>query len=642
MSDYFLYLIVRFIGFILRLMPINFSLWLGRRIGDLTYYFKRDRRKLALINLKAALGSNYTSKELKLIAKKTFQNLGQTLVEIINFPRIDINYLNKYVTFENLNYIDRALEKGKGVVHLTAHFGNWELSSFAASLKGYPIKVFAREQKYLRLNQLLNQYRELSGCRVIRKGMALRELIRALHNNEIIGMLGDQNAGATGVQINFFNRLASTATGAIAMALKTKAALLPSFIIRERNIYHRIIVETPLKLEDTGNTNLDIKKGLEKFNILLEKYIVKNPEQWLWLHKRWKKTPNRTLVILSDGKAGHQKQSEAVSRIATELSSPDLINIKLIEVKFKNKLAKTLLPVFNILGNLNLLGSRMYFKWALGRDKFLELEKTFADIIISCGSSLALLNLWLAEENKAKSVIIMKPSLISLKKFHLAIVPSHDHPGKSDNTVVSLGPPTGIKPEGLSEKAELLKNRFKLSPRPKIGILLGGNNRRYYFSKNDVEKLIEEIIKVSSSLGLGLLVTTSRRTPKTIENLLKERLTNFKNCELLVIANENNFPGAVEGILGLSQVIIASSESISMICEAVACGKPVIAFEPRRKKISFLFGADKQKLLLKQLIENSYVAASDISRLPEIIKEQKLSKILDNQTDILLGLRRIW
>lgn len=624
------------------LLPLRVSLWIGRRLGDLTYYLKKNRRKIALINLKAALGANYNYKQLEEITRKTFQSACQTLVELMNFPKINIHYVNKYIKFENLDRIDKALEKGKGVIHLTAHFGNWELSSFAASLKGYHLKVFAREQKYPRLNQLLNKYRELSGCKVIPKGMALRELIRSLHANEIIGMVGDQHAGASGLEINFFNRLASTATGAMEVALRTKAVLLPSFIIRENNIYHRIIVETPLELSDTGNADLDIKNGLEKFNTLLEKYIIKNPEQWLWVHKRWKRTPNRTVVILSDGKAGHLHQSEAVLKIAHDLSFPDLISTKVIEVKFKNKLFKALLPLFDILANFTLFGTKSYFKWALPKNTFLELEKTFADIVISCGSSLSLVNLWLAKDNNARSVIIMKPSFINLKKFDLAIVPEHDHPQRLKNVVITLGPPISIEPKTLLEKGRELKDRFKLSERPKIGVLLGGNTKGYYFEKKDIDNLIDKLKKICSELNLGLLITTSRRTPKEIEYLLKERLANFNNCELLIIANENNFPGAVEGILGLSVVVIVSAESVSMLSEAASSGRSVIAFKPRLKKTNFLFKTTKQTSFLNRLIKEEYVVGLEVDRLAEFIKNRKVNKTLSNKTDILAGLRRIW
>lgn len=642
MKDYFLYLIVRLIGFILRLFPLRALLWAGRRLGDLAYYSKKRRAQVALVNLKAALGSVYNHGELKAIAKKTFQNLGQILVEIINFPKFDLNYINKYVTFKGTEHIDQALKKGKGVIHLTAHLGNWELSSFANSLNGYPLKVFAREQKYLRLNRLLNQYRELSGCKVVLKGMALRNLIRSLHNNEIIGMLGDQNAGPSGILIPFFNRLASTAPGAIALALKTKAALLPTFMIRKDNIYHYLIIEGPLELEDSGETDLDIKKGLEKFNLLLEKYIIRHPDQWLWVHKRWKRTPNRSVVILSDGKAGHLKQAQALLKDTQELSSPELINKKVIEVKFKSKTAKALLPLFNILSNFTFLGTRLYLKWALDKQAFMELEKTFADIVVSCGASLSLVNLYLARENKAKAVVIMKPSLIRLKKFDLAIVPAHDCIRPQGNTVISLGALTSVGPKAILEQAGRLKNKFNLSQKNKIGLLLGGDTKRHYFKKEDINRLIDELTKVSTQLDLGLLVTTSRRTSRVIERLLKKRLSNFKNCELLIIANENNVSGAVEGILGLSEAVVVSAESISMLAEAVSSGRKVVAFEPKLKKLNFIFGADKQKLFLHWLIKEGFVATAEINRLAEVIEAQENNKILDNQANLLAGLRRIW
>src|SRR3989338_1384487 len=218
------FIIVKAFSMFLWCIPLRPALWLGRRGGDIVYHANLKRRMIAYANLKAAFPEKEPG-ELKGLNKRHFENLGMSIIELLKLPVMHKRYLDRHVKIENMDRLNSGLKKGKGVIVLTAHFGNWEISSLAAGLNGYKMSVFAREQKYERLNNLLNEFRQSTGCEVITKGFSVKDIIRALHNNGIVAMLSDQDAGANGVFVKFFNRPASAARGPVAFSVKTGAAI---------------------------------------------------------------------------------------------------------------------------------------------------------------------------------------------------------------------------------------------------------------------------------------------------------------------------------------------------------------------------------------------------------------------------------
>src|SRR3989338_6852339 len=231
---------VKLTGGLVCLLPATAAYWLGRRLGDIARLAKPSRAHIAYVNLAFAFGNRYTPREHLAIVRRSFRNLGEGLIEMLRLPLMDAAYVDRYIHVEGMAHLDEALALGRCIIFLTCHLGNWELSSIVAALKGYPIMALAREQKYPKLNRLLNSYREAKGCRIVPKGMSLRAMVRALHQNQIIGIVADQDAGRTGVLLELFGRPASTAPGPVAMALRTGATVLPVFITRLRGPHHRI------------------------------------------------------------------------------------------------------------------------------------------------------------------------------------------------------------------------------------------------------------------------------------------------------------------------------------------------------------------------------------------------------------------
>ncbi|MFH0839010.1 MAG: ELM1/GtrOC1 family putative glycosyltransferase [Candidatus Omnitrophota bacterium] len=637
MKEYLLYIAARLASALLSELPIDLALGIGRVCGILSYVINRKRYAVAYANLKAAYGEALTSRERKRIIKGVYITLIQSVIEFMRFPTIDEAYVKKYVTIENKEFIDQALAKKNGVIVLTAHFGNWELSALVGAIVGYRLYIVAREQKLTRLNSLLNKYRELRGSRIIPKGLSIKELFKNLKENRIIAILADQDAGKNGIFVNFFGRLASTPRGAFELAYKLDSVVLPLVIIRTKGPYHKIIIEKPIEPDKALDKELAGKKGFECFASLLERYIRSYPSQWLWLHKRWKSTPDKHVLVLDDGKAGHRNQSMAIvgqikKAYLDKYKETGTLHIITIKVEFTSKFKRIIFNMLSILCRHFIQGNLGYFRFAFMESTFLKISHTYADIIISCGSSLASLNVALKRENNAKSIVLMKPPFVRLKNFDLAIIPEHDRPPKGPNIISTTVSPNLIDDGYVKEHSVKLINKLTQNKPIKIGVLLGGKSKRGYLGKALIETVLEELKAVSLRLDASLLVTTSRRTPPEIEHLLEKELTVFGNCGILVIANKDNPPETVGGILGLSTVIVLSGDSISMISEAVHTGKPVIVFEINKKKA--LWRRYKEEILIDKLSRQgliSFIKPAQLAATIDVLvhKQEPLRELTD-------------
>lgn len=646
MADYLAYIAVKFLNKLFSLMPIRLALWIGRRLGTLAFLFNRKRRVIAYANLKAAFAGEKAPKELKGLTKKVYQNLLQTFVEVLNLTKVNKKYVDKYVKIINMERIDRASKSGRGTILLTAHFGGWELSSLVSAVVGYPILVLAREQKLGRINELLNQLRESKGCKVIRKGISTKNIIRALRDKQIIGVLSDQDAGKNGTFVTFFGRPTSSHSGPMEMAKRTGSIILPNFIVRVKGPYHKVFLEEYIdfRLSKGGD---DIKENLQKFTTLLESYIRKYPDQWLWLHKRWKSTPLRTVLVLNDGRRGHLNQSLAVAgqirraRILQGYKMDDT-KIKIVDVKFKNGFKRTMLLLCAASASWRCHGCMKCMRYCLEKDSYEGLMNSYAEFIVSCGSRLGPVNVFMSKENNAKNIVIMRPDILSFGKFNLVVIPKHDHPGSGRNVIETLLAPNLISEDLLKERGvELLKEVPIESGKKFIGVFIGGDNPEYTLTPEVINGVIDGIIKFCADSGANLLVTTSRRTPGEIESILKKRLESNPICKLLIIANEKNVESAVGGILYHSKVAVVSGESVSMISEAISSGKKTIAFELEKKNKL----ATKHGEALRNLESDGYLSIAKVGEVYDAVKRawsgEGSAKKVDDMEHIFEAVRKI-
>lgn len=617
------YILVRILSLFFVVLPLRFVLFLGRIIGVLVYYLDIKHKNLAYTHIKLALSKDLLPSEIKRIVEKLFMNLGQNFIETLRLPKIDMNYIKKYIQIEGEEFLKTALREGKGVIIFGSHFGSWELPSAVVPLLGYKFSIFARQQhRFNSLNSLLNRWRESKGCKVITTGEETKEAVYRLKRNEVIGLVGD-HGGKEGVWVNFFEHPALTPTGAIRFGYLLDTPLLPAYITRLKGPYHKIKILPPLILEKTEDPKRDLVINLEKANRILEGYIKRYPDQYLWFYKRWKYSNQRNLLVLSDGRVGHQRQIEALIKIIREIAGEKNLEIRedIVKLTFKNRSMKRFQAFCTALASkYHCRGCLWCLKRTLDNSVYEKLRREFADIVISCGTETSYVNFVISSECRAKSIHIMRPGVLSTKRFDLVIIPKHDRPPKRRNLVITQGALNLIDKDYLKEQTEKLLqiiNYNLQTAKLKIGLLIGGDTKNFKLSVEIIRSLIEKLKKLLSNIDGEIFITTSRRTSKELETLIKKEFSNEPRCRLLVIANERNIPEAVGGILGLCDIIVISPESISMVSEAISSEKYVIVFKLKENL------PKKHRVFLRGLEEEGFIKTTDIDRIDKVILEIK-------------------
>ena len=181
--------------------------------------------------------------------------------------------MDRYVEVVNLSRIKDAGKSDRGTILLTGHFGDWELSNLTSPMHGFPITVLAREQKMKRVNELLNRLRESKGCKVVRKGMSTKNILKELYARNMVGILSDQDAGRKGMFVELFGRQTSCHSGPFEIAKRTDSLILPNFIVRTRGPYHKLHLEEYIDFRKSSGGD-DVKENLQKFmNILMVKCL---------------------------------------------------------------------------------------------------------------------------------------------------------------------------------------------------------------------------------------------------------------------------------------------------------------------------------------------------------------------------------
>lgn len=264
---------------------------IGVILGDLGYFFDRPHRAIARHNLKMAFGDTKSDKEIRRIIRDVFRNFSQTAVEFLSIPSLTYEKAEKLITPENRQRLDDCLKRNKGIVLIASHFGNWELMAAAGAIAGYNISAVAKPMENSFWDKIINEVRESSGLRIIARDRSAFAIVRRLKRNEVIGILADQNTRKQNVFVDFFGMKAATTPGPALLALKTGAALVPAFMLRNGRGSHRLIVEEPIELSPTGNTEADALALTQQYSSVLERYVREYPSQWLWLHRRWRTRP---------------------------------------------------------------------------------------------------------------------------------------------------------------------------------------------------------------------------------------------------------------------------------------------------------------------------------------------------------------
>ena len=266
-------------------LPINFSYSIASFVAILRYFFCRADRNAVVKNLRVIF-PNEDIRILRQYAKEVFINFGKYLVDFFRFSKIDEQYLKKYVTIEGKENLDNALSKNKGVITVTAHIGNWELGGIVMAIMGYPIIVVALPHKEKSVNEFFNEQRKIKGMKVIQLGRAARHCLEALHNNEVLGLVGDRDFSPGDTRIDFFNRPAMIPRGPAVLSIKTGAIIVPGFMVREKNDHFRLIFQRPIESLRSDDPQYE-RDLIRKYLSIIESFIRKYPDQWYMFRPLW-------------------------------------------------------------------------------------------------------------------------------------------------------------------------------------------------------------------------------------------------------------------------------------------------------------------------------------------------------------------
>lgn len=277
---------------LLGILPRPLARGLAIGISQLVYLFHVRLRRVGMRNL-AMVFPEKSIQERRRILQGEFVSLGRQLAELCQFPRYTTHNVEDVVVYDGLENYEEAYRRGKGVLFLTAHFGGWELSAFAHSLHGHWVNIVMRPMDNPYLDRMLQSYRTMHGNKVVPKDDFVRGLLAAMKAGETVGILMDTNmTPPQGVFVDFFGIPACTASGLARIALRTDAAVVPGFTIWDESLgKYRLRFDPALELIRTGNLEADIIANTQMFTKVIEQYVRKYPEQWLWVHRRWKTRP---------------------------------------------------------------------------------------------------------------------------------------------------------------------------------------------------------------------------------------------------------------------------------------------------------------------------------------------------------------
>lgn len=268
-------------------LPFSLSVKTGKTVGGLLYRIDRKHRNLASENISLALGLSRS--EAEALARKVFENIGATFAEFIKIPSLDRAFFDNNITVDGFENYIKAKSEGKGVLMLGAHLGNWELLAASHAMRGEQASVVYKRTKNPYVDRFIDSIRKKYGVKTLSHRNSVKEILASLKRGEGVGILLDQHAGSKeAVFADFLGRPAATNYGLALITLRTGAPVVPMFLVREGNERYRIIYDEPIYLQKSGDSEKDIREATIRFNGVIEKYVRKYPEQWFWVHNRWK------------------------------------------------------------------------------------------------------------------------------------------------------------------------------------------------------------------------------------------------------------------------------------------------------------------------------------------------------------------
>ncbi|MFZ2633900.1 MAG: lysophospholipid acyltransferase family protein [Desulfosalsimonadaceae bacterium] len=263
----------------------------GARLGRIAYILFRKQRRRTLKNLRSIFKEKKTPDQCKGIVLRLFENFFRSGFECIAYSNLPADEKKNYVRIVGKEKLDNALASGRGVVALSAHFGNFLIMMARLSLEEYCVDLLVKKMKDERVEALLQKLRdklEYHTIYVNGKIQAAKSSMSSLKKNHVLVMLGDQRQKRAGVDVTFLGLPAKAATGPVSFALSCGAPIVPMFMVRNSdNVTHTLFIEDPIEMSISGEKERDLKTNVQKYTNAIEAYVQKYPDQWIWNHKRW-------------------------------------------------------------------------------------------------------------------------------------------------------------------------------------------------------------------------------------------------------------------------------------------------------------------------------------------------------------------
>jgi Kdo2-lipid IVA lauroyltransferase/acyltransferase len=284
------------LGFVERLRDIVLGMRradavrLGGTLGGMMHDAWKRRRLIAQDNLSRAM-PHLPPPEIERIARLSFVNLGHSMVEFILLPKTTPDLAMQLMHYDGYHYLEDTLARGKGAFIVTGHFGSWEFCGAGFAFRGNPTSFVVGKQKNLGVNALMNRSRVAAGLGIIELEEAARGMLKALHQNQLVCTLADQDAGRDGIFVPFLGRQASTTRGPALFAIKSGAPIVPCFTVRLSPLEHLVYITEPIYGDPDKPREVEELRMMTEFNHRLGQFALAYPEQYYWMHRRFKTQP---------------------------------------------------------------------------------------------------------------------------------------------------------------------------------------------------------------------------------------------------------------------------------------------------------------------------------------------------------------
>lgn len=285
---YYIYYLARILIFFMGLVPLKVSLVIADFLGKAAFRFVRKYREIAIANLDAVFGGDHVS-NVK-IAEGVFRNLAKNGAEWVKLSSSDPRKAyDPVIELHGSEHLDDVLSEGKGALLMASHFGNWELITLSLTNSGYSGTIMAKKVYFHKYNEFVVNLRGRGGVNIVYRDESPKKFLKVLRSGNILAVLADQDVDSVdGVFVDFFGKPAYTPTAPVKLAMAAKTKIIPIFVIRKRDNTHKVIIEKPIERPSGDDKEEVVKKYTQAWTDVLEKYVREYPEQWVWLHPRWK------------------------------------------------------------------------------------------------------------------------------------------------------------------------------------------------------------------------------------------------------------------------------------------------------------------------------------------------------------------